>query len=32
MTLKELMDRMERAAPEDKELYKSLLAKLRDRL
>lgn len=32
MTLKKLMDRMERAAPEDKELYKSLLAKLRDRL
>jgi hypothetical protein len=32
MTLKELMDRMEKASPEDKELYKSLIAKLRDRL
>jgi hypothetical protein len=32
MTLKDLMDRMENAKPEDKELYKSLLAKLRDRL
>ena len=31
MTLKDLMDRMERANPDDKELYKSLLAKLRDR-
>jgi len=32
MTLKEIMDRMENAKPEDKELYKSLLIKLRDRL
>jgi len=32
MTLKDLMDRMEKANPEDKELYKSLVAKLRDRL
>ena len=32
LTLKELMDRMENAKPEDKEMYKSLLAKLRDRL
>ena len=32
MTLKDLMDRMENAKPEDKELYKTLLAKLRDRL
>jgi hypothetical protein len=32
MTLKELMDRMENAKPEDKELYRSLLIKLRDRL
>jgi hypothetical protein len=32
MTLKDLMDRMENAKPDDKELYKSLLAKLRDRL
>jgi hypothetical protein len=33
MTLKELMDRMDNAkTPEDKELYKTLVAKLRDRL
>jgi hypothetical protein len=32
LTLKDLMDRMESAKPEDKEMYKSLLAKLRDRL
>jgi hypothetical protein len=33
MTLKDLMDRMEAATkPEDKELYKALLVKLRDRL
>jgi hypothetical protein len=32
LTLKDVMDRMEKAAPADKELYKSLLAKLRDRL
>ena len=32
LTLKELMDRMEKASPEDKELYKTLIAKLRDRL
>jgi hypothetical protein len=32
MTLKDLMERMENAKPEDKELYKSLLIKLRDRL
>jgi hypothetical protein len=32
MTLKELMDRMENAKPEDKEFYKSLLTKLGDRL
>jgi hypothetical protein len=32
MSLKDLMDRMEKAGPEDKELYRSLIAKLRDRL
>lgn len=32
LTLKDLMDRMEKAEPEDKELYKTLIAKLRDRL
>jgi hypothetical protein len=32
MTLKDLMDRMEKAGPEDKDLYRSLIAKLRDRL
>jgi hypothetical protein len=32
ITLKDLMDRMEKANPEDKELYKSLVTKLRDRL
>ncbi|MGJ5176086.1 hypothetical protein ACQR16_18785 [Bradyrhizobium oligotrophicum] len=33
LTLKELMERMEQAAkPEDKELYRSLIEKLRDRL
>jgi hypothetical protein len=31
-TLTDLMDRMEKAAPEDKDLYRSLIAKLRDRL
>jgi len=32
MTLKDLMDRMENAKPEDKELYKRCWVKLRDRL
>jgi hypothetical protein len=32
MTLKDLMDRMEKASGDDKELYRSLIAKLRDRL
>ena len=32
MTLKDLMDRMEKANPDDKELYRSLITKLRDRL